>query len=177
VLNHIETEEDKLMARLASNVCRRRVSALEKRSILADLGEIYLRKGVKPGKIAHEIAKKTGMSYRWVMKYLPDKFKERPGIGGPSRAWNLYDYQDNVDKSKVAWFATSESMHKKKDVVLIKNYINRDFVAILLSKHVYAKYEEIAEDLKVPTESLISEVLLTGLRKKRQLMSAKIPAA
>lgn len=108
------------------------------------------------------------MSYRWVMKYLPDKFKERPGIGGPSRTWKFYNYQENIDKSKVAWFATIGSTHEKKDVVLIKNYINSDFVAILLSKHLYVKYEETAKNLKVPIESLISEVLITGLRKKQQ---------
>lgn len=26
------------------------------------------------------------MSYRWVMTYLPDKFKARLGLGGPSKA-------------------------------------------------------------------------------------------
>jgi len=74
----VETEEQRLLARLISNVCRRHVSAEEKTEVLGRLGEIYLKEGVEPEKIAKEIMDKTGMSYRWVMKYLPDKYKERP---------------------------------------------------------------------------------------------------
>jgi hypothetical protein len=43
--------------------------------MLGRLGEIYLKQGVEHGKIAYKIAEKTGMSYPWVMKYLPEKFK------------------------------------------------------------------------------------------------------
>jgi hypothetical protein len=46
-LEHIKSEEDRLPARLISNVCRRTVSAEEKSEILGRLGEIYLKKGVK----------------------------------------------------------------------------------------------------------------------------------
>lgn len=35
-----------------------------------------LSEGVEPGKIAHKIGERTGMGYTWVMKYLPDKFKD-----------------------------------------------------------------------------------------------------
>jgi len=44
--------------------------------MLERLGEIYQKEGVKPGEIAHKIAEETGMSYTWVMKYLPEKFKD-----------------------------------------------------------------------------------------------------
>ena len=27
------------------------------------------------------------MSLRWVMTYLPDRLKERPGVGGPSKTF------------------------------------------------------------------------------------------
>ena len=75
-LEHVGTEEDRLVARLISNVCRRDVSAGEKSGMLGKLGEIYLSEGLKPGKIAYKIAEETGMSYRWVMQYLPEKCKE-----------------------------------------------------------------------------------------------------
>ena len=78
-LEHVETEEDRLIARLISNVCRRNVSATEKSEILQELGEIYVKAGVKPGtELARKISEETGMSYRWMMKYLPDNSKERP---------------------------------------------------------------------------------------------------
>ena len=85
-LEHVETEEDRLVARLISNVCRRDVSAGEKSGMLGKLGELYLSEGLKPGKIAYKIAEETGMSYPWVMQYLPDKYKERLGLGGSSKA-------------------------------------------------------------------------------------------
>jgi hypothetical protein len=72
---HIVTVKGRLLARLVSNVCRRRVSKQEKQEFLEKLGEIYLGEGIKRGEIAHKIAEKTGMSYRWVMKYLPNKFR------------------------------------------------------------------------------------------------------
>jgi hypothetical protein len=72
---HIVTEKDRLLARLISNVCRRRVSKQEKQEFLEKLGEIYLGEGIKREEIAHNIAEKTGMSYRWVMKHLPNKFR------------------------------------------------------------------------------------------------------
>jgi len=75
-LENVETEEQRLLARLISNVCRRHVSAEEKTEVLGRLGETYLKEGVETGKIAYKIAERTGMSYRWVAKYLPDKFKD-----------------------------------------------------------------------------------------------------
>ena len=75
-LENVETEEHRLIARLVSNICRRHVPAKEKKEMLERLGEIYQKEGVKPGEIAHKIAEETGMSYTWVMKYLPEKFKD-----------------------------------------------------------------------------------------------------
>jgi hypothetical protein len=76
-LEHIRTEKDRLIARIISNACRRHIPAKEKTAMLERLGEIYLGEGVEPGKIAYKIAEETGMSYRWVTKYLPDSFKDR----------------------------------------------------------------------------------------------------
>lgn len=104
----METEEQRLVARLISNVCRRHVSAEEKRETLEKLGENYLSEGVNRGKIAYKIAETTGMSYRWVMKYLPDKLKERPGLGGPSKGLKPDKGKEMAQKSKVPHLATTE---------------------------------------------------------------------
>jgi len=109
-LEHVETEEDRLVARLISNLCRRDVSAGEKSEVLGKLGEIYLSEGVELGKIAYKIAEVTGMSYRWVMKYMPDKLKERPGLGGPSKALGFDKCKEKTQKSKVAHSATVKAM-------------------------------------------------------------------
>ena len=84
-LNNVTTEEDRLIVRLVGNVCRRSVSSAEKNEIVNSLARIYLSQGMKPGQVPYKIAKETGMSYRWVMTYLSNTLKSRPGAGGPAR--------------------------------------------------------------------------------------------
>jgi hypothetical protein len=55
-----------------------------------ELGEIYVKAGVKPGtELARKISEETGMSYRWMMKYLLGNSKERPVLEVPSPVFNL----------------------------------------------------------------------------------------
>ena len=63
---------------------------------------------MKHGEIAYKIAEETGMSYRWVMKYLPDRVNERHGLGGPSTALTLDKGEEKTHKSKVAHLATED---------------------------------------------------------------------
>jgi hypothetical protein len=72
---HIVTEKDKLLARLVCNICRRRVSKQEKQESLKELREIHMGEWIKRREIAHKIAKKTEMSYRWVMTDLPNNYR------------------------------------------------------------------------------------------------------
>lgn len=43
------------------------------------------------------------------MKYLPDKLKERPGLGGPSKALKFDKSKEKIRKSKVAHLATEDN--------------------------------------------------------------------
>jgi len=65
--------ESKIL-RLVLNVARRSVSTDEKRKLLGVIAR-------ETGWIPKEIAENIGMSYTWVMKYLPDEYKVRPGAG------------------------------------------------------------------------------------------------
>lgn len=67
----------KALARLVINVCRRQVPAEEKTKLLGNIAKLT-------GWTPQQIAKALGMSYPWVMRYLPDEYKERPGAGGPT---------------------------------------------------------------------------------------------
>ena len=133
-LEHVETKGDRLVARLISNVCRRDVSAGEKSEVLGKLGEIYLSEGLKPGKIAYKIAEETGMSYRWVMQYLPDKLKERPGLGGPSKALKFDKSKEKTRKSKVAHLATEDNellfSDSQQKILTIKNPRTQDSLTL-----------------------------------------------
>jgi hypothetical protein len=162
VLENIGTVKEKLIARLIGNVCRRHVSAEEKSALLERLGEVYFNEGVEPGKIAYEIADETGMSYRWVMNYLPDKYKARPGLGGPSKALSLY-------KSKDARYATLDDelslSNPQQKILTVKNYANTKFVNIVLEKQFYLKVEKIAEKLGTKPDVIINNTLLLTLKK------------
>lgn len=162
VLENIGTVKEKLIARLIGNVCRRHVSAEEKSELLERLGEVYFNEGVESGKIAYEIAEETGMSYRWVMNYLPDKYKARPGLGGPSKALSLY-------KSKVVRHATVKDellfSDPKEQILTIKNYANTEFINIILEKRFYMRIEKIAEKLGTKPDIIINNMLLLTMKK------------
>ncbi|MDH5266091.1 MAG: hypothetical protein OEW62_00280 [Candidatus Bathyarchaeota archaeon] len=169
VLENIETVKEKLIARLISNVCRRHVSAEEKSEILGRLGEVYFNEGVEPGKIAYEVAEETGMSYRWVMKYLPDKLKARPGLGGPSKALKFDKRKEQTHKSKVARYAAFEDelslSNPQQKILTVKIYANTKFVNIVLEKRFYTKVEKIAEKLGTKPDIIINNTLLLTLKK------------
>jgi hypothetical protein len=168
-LEHVETEEDMLVARLISNVCRRHMPAEEKTEMLGKLGETYLSEGVKPGKIAHKIAEETGMSYRWVMNYLPDKFKARPGLGGPSKALSFDKHKEKTPKSKVASLATGDVKllfsDPQQKILTAKNYANTKFVNVVLEKRFYMRVEKTAEKLGTEPDLIINNMLLLTLKK------------
>lgn len=173
-LDHVESEEDRLIAKLISNVCRRNVSAAEKGEILQGLGETCVKAGVKPGtELARKISEETGMSYRWVMKYLPSNFKQRPGIGGPSSAFDLVNVKKKICKGKVARLATLQLdillAEPAKRVLTVKKYANTDFVNVVMQRRFYANFEKLAENLGTTPDVIINNVLVLTLTKMMEV--------
>lgn len=83
-LEHITDPVQLAIARLTANVCRRDVPAEEKMKWLRQIASMT---GWSP----KEIAEHLPVSYSWVMKYLPDEFKEEiraeaGRLGGEARA-------------------------------------------------------------------------------------------
>jgi len=149
-IENIETEEQRLIARITSNICRRHIPAKEKKEMLDRLGEIYQKEGVEQGKIAYKIAEKTGMSYRWVMKYLPEKFKDS---AQSERAASAARHAAKEDpERRVVSFKLEEP---PQGVVAVKAYGNTNFVKVMLEKRFYKKLEETAERLKTTPDKLI----------------------
>ena len=173
-LDHVESEEDRLIAKLISNVRRRNVSAAEKGEILQGLGETCVKAGVKPGtELARKISEETGMSYRRVMKYLPSNFKQRPGIGGPSSAFDLVNVKKKICKGKVARLATLQLdillAEPAKRVLTVKKYANTDFVNVVMQRRFYANFEKLAENLGTTPDVIINNVLVLTLTKMMEV--------
>lgn len=68
-LKHITDPVQTAIARLVINVCRRKVPPEEKTKLLANIAKLTKW-------TPKQIAKNTGMSYRWVLKYLPEEYKQ-----------------------------------------------------------------------------------------------------
>ena len=98
--------------------------------------------------------KKTGMSYRWVMRYLPDKYKADPDKGKRSKLPNL----TNV---KVARRATSEDLLKelltppqRNGVLEVKKYANTHFVNVVVEKSFYEEFENARACIELNSHDL-----------------------
>lgn len=167
-LSHIGSEKERLLARLISNICRRTVSPEEKRQVLEDLGRIYLKEGEKLGRLAYRIAEDTGMTYRWVMKYLPAHMKSRPGLGGPPRVkfdkskeeFNAYE----VERRSTQELKSLLSGNLEK-VVIVRTYVNANFVNLTIEKKFYESFEKIAHKLGVTPQTLINNAMLMVLKE------------
>jgi hypothetical protein len=168
-LTDICSEKQKLLARIVVNVCRRTVPAREKRKILGDLAKIYLAEGERPGKIAQQIAEMTGMSYTWVMRYLPDRYKARPGLGGPSAALAVDKGKLFIDKSKVTQRVTLnfDDLFSKRTMsrILLKGYVNVNFVNFAFDRKMYDAFKIIGDKFGVTADVLISNALIHTLRQ------------
>jgi peptide/nickel transport system substrate-binding protein len=147
-LNCISTEEDLLVARLVSNTIRRKVTKKEKTEALRQLGHLYIEQGIKPGEIANKIAEKTGMSYRWVTKYLPNQFKD----------------ESHVKRAKLAARCAAGNKNIMIDpppgLLSIKFYSNADLVSVVISKSFYKRINNVAKRLKTSPNKLIYNALL-----------------
>jgi hypothetical protein len=177
-LEHIRSEKEKLLARLIANVCRRAVSNSEKEDMLARLGRIYVLEGEVLGKLANRISQETGMSYRWVMKYLPDDLKSRPGLGGPAKVdgKKLYKCKVQDDVCQVARYATIDfeklvSTTQRKPLV-IKTYANANFVNLTLEKKVYQDIERFAERIGSTAETIIGNAVILMMEEIEKVITS-----
>ncbi|MEM1538946.1 MAG: hypothetical protein QXW82_03800 [Candidatus Bathyarchaeia archaeon] len=174
-LDYIESEEERLIARLVANICRRSISAEEKRKMLRELGELYVKAGVRRGTmLANKISERTGMSYRWVMKYLPDDLKERPGVGGPSSRFTLEKLRDCNPVAQRATFPLDFLLLKsKKRVLTVKKYANVNFVQVMLDKRFFINIEKVAEGLGTTPEAIINNILVWAVEKLMDYLNPK----
>lgn len=162
----VETEEQRLLARLVSNVCRRNVPAEEKTQMLDELGQVYIGQGLSHGELIKTIARKTGMSYRWIMKYASTDLKQRPGLGGPKTRGERWENQVARRATDVDQLLAQPS-ERVADLI---SYSNTKFATILLDKRFYLKLANEATELGVDVDTIINNALLQTMRRLRRLV-------
>ena len=93
-LSHIDSYPKFLMARIISNVFRRQVTDEEVAELLGELAQ-------ETGWAPQEIADKLGVSSEWVLRHIPDEYKQRAkwrGVGSQSAA--LENRSDMLEAQK-----------------------------------------------------------------------------
>jgi hypothetical protein len=169
-LEHIRTEKDRLIARIISNTVRRTVPRKEKTMLLAKLGEIYLNEGVEPGKIAYKIAEKTGMTCRWVTKYIPDKFKDPLQSKRASSAERCSAEKDPSVRTLLKELLRPP---QREGALEIKKYANTHFVNVVVEKPFYEEFEKTSSKLGVPTEISMLKALEDYHEKMKKALALK----
>jgi hypothetical protein len=174
-LEHIRTEKDRLIARIISNTVRRSVPRREKTELLAKLGEIYLNDGVEPGRIAYKISEETGMTCRWVTKYLSDKFKDplqskRASSAERRSAGNSKPSDVKKEEPKEIAELTAPP---EKQFLTVKKYANTHFVNVMVEKPFYTRLEKVAEKLETTPDVLINNALLLILKRLEEKVGSK----
>jgi hypothetical protein len=137
------------------------VSGKEKKEMLDKLGEIYLNNGIEPGKIAYAVAEETGMSYTWVMKYLPYRFKDSVKSESARATWHVAEKGMLIDPPK-------------EKILTIQNYRNTNFINITLEKTFYSRLETLADRLGTTADVIISNALILTLKKLEKETKASV---
>lgn len=136
-LEHVKTRKDRIIARIACNIIRKE-SAREKTKLLEEFGEILLEEGVQPGEISKRIAEETGMSYRWVIKYLPDRFKD-----------NSQSKRASMTAAKIRKLLEFLKPPEEK-LLTIGKYENTNRLHIIVEKPLHEEIKERAKKLSIP---------------------------
>jgi transposase len=111
------------------------------------LGDIYVQEGTAVGKIAYELSHHTGMSYRWVAKYLPDRLKD-----------SFHASLSKKRKKKSSTCFPTKSITLKdppNNTLKIMAYSNTSFVNFLMKKSLFKTLEKKAEELETNVEYLV----------------------
>jgi len=163
-LEHVKTRKDRIIARIACNIIRKE-SAREKTKLLEEFGEILLEEGVQPGEISKRIAEETGMSYRWVMKYLPDRFKDEVKSENASAARRA--------ATRVRKLLDFLKPPPKK-LVTVNRYGNSDRLHVIFERPLYEGLTELLENLNTTLDAFLQNVIERHMRELRSLKEEEV---
>jgi hypothetical protein len=167
----VQSEEQRLLTRLISNLCRQDISSNEKTELIRKLGHVYLDKGVSSHELMKTISEKTGMSYRWVMKYAPNSLKVRPGLGGPKKLENIYKVDEKFYLSKVEDYATDILLLEPGErVATISTYSNTNFANLIIEQSFYTRLKAVARELEVDPSIIVNNALLLAYKRVEKLV-------
>jgi hypothetical protein len=136
-----------------------------------------LENGIRLGKLANILADRTGMSYRWVMKYLPDSLKLRPGIGAIAghKSKENRRFVENQAAHRAAQEYVRLLCERREKVVALKSYSNTNFVNLLIDRDLHTRFVSIALCLGIDPDVLVGNILLLEIQRIEKLLRQNHP--
>jgi len=152
----IKNPQDRAIARLAINLHRRKLSSEEKTKLLKEIAELTLWS-------SQQIADAIGMSQNWVLKYLPEQYKDKEmaELGSKGGVESVASRREaNIQEETVE----CERCHVNVPKAEIKiwqdhNLCERDYKNAELNPEGYAgffKRLQMAKEGKVPTKEYVN---------------------
>jgi hypothetical protein len=149
-LENVKTERDRIIVKLVSNACRRTMSSQEKKDLLKEMGGVLLQEGVQRGEISKRISEESGMSYTWVMKYLPGEFKDQLQSERASSAT-----RHGAEIAKILRILKPP----RQKLLEIQKYRNANNVLVFINKALYKRIEKTCEMLSTTPEILVQNII------------------
>jgi hypothetical protein len=118
--------------------------------MLDKIGRILIKEGIPRGEISKEIAKITGMSYPWVVKYLPQEYKDKLQSIRAKSAINHIAGRSGLSKL---------SKEPREQLIKIGKYGNSDIVLAAIRKALFNRIEKACRALDTTPETLIQNII------------------
>lgn len=169
-LNQVKSEKERIIAKLISNACRRSVPRHEKAEMIGKLGELLLREHVKPGELSKKIAEDLGMSYTWVMKYLPEQYKDHNQSINAKFA-TRHVAKPHYSSGVIASLCSSGSVHKLIERIppnqkfLEPKYSSTDYAIYAVNRVLDGKIAQTAKRMRTTPAILVQKVIEIALKE------------
>jgi len=154
-LENVETEEQRLLARLISNSAED-TSQPKKRLDAEEAGRNL---------------PKTRCRTRKTRARLPEKYKEKPGLGGP-KDWAEFD-ERKVTRRVMGILKELLRPPRREGALKVKKYANTHFVSLMLEKSFYEEFERDSLELGVSTETSALKALEEYHEKIKRALALK----
>jgi hypothetical protein len=110
------------------------------------------------------------MSYTWVMKYLPERFKD---CTQSERAGSATRRVAGKDPSVRTLLKELLTPPQRNGVLEIKKYANTHFVNVVVEKSFYEEFEKASSELGVSTEISMLKALEDYHEKMKKALALK----
>ena len=178
-LSGVRTKKDRLYTRLVANHARRGQDKSTWTPTLTELAELLRREGVE--KIGQEIAERTGLCYRTILRYLPEEYKDSAQSKRASHPRKRPDCRDegSLDsttgppKDSFPFYLVKGDMESNEadDIypeIKVQKFSNCPWKAVLVPEDFMRRLEEVCKRRNLNLQAVLSLALLKLLKDLKE---------